>query len=250
MPTCPNQVIPDPSIHLSSNSFSTTFTSEAPVRNLVVTFDPHLSFSKHIIKVSRSCCMHIRDLCRIRPMLNFKTASTITKSIVHSKLDYCNSLFLNFDFTKYSIQNSLARSVTRTPRHHRITPVLKSLHWLKIPEFIHFKVLSITYNSLQSPQPTYLRQLFTIQPTRSARSSSCLTLSRPRSLLISCSPAEPYPSLHHVFGMTFCPNYAPFLYLYHRHCQSQDIIFIRLLYPSPQALPLKTNMLSPQKLLP
>ena len=60
-----------------------------------------------------------------------------------------------------------------------ITPVLKSLHWLKIPERIHFKVLSLTYNSLQSSQPTYLRELFTIQPTRSTRSSSCLTLSRP-----------------------------------------------------------------------
>ena len=64
------------------------------------------------------------------------------------------------------------------PNHH-ITPVLKSLHWLKIPERIHFKVLSLTYNSLQSSQPTYLCELFTIQPTSSTRSSSCLTLSRP-----------------------------------------------------------------------
>src|SRR6218665_1585047 len=40
-------------------------------------------------------------------------------------------------------------------------------------------VLSLTYNSLQSSQPTYLREIFTIQPTRSTRSSSCLTLSRP-----------------------------------------------------------------------
>src|SRR6218665_1146325 len=63
--------------------------------------------------------------------------------------------------------------------HHHITPVLKSLHWLKIPERIHFKVLSLTYNSLESYQPTYLREHFTIQPTRSTRSSSCLALSRP-----------------------------------------------------------------------
>src|SRR6218665_416881 len=116
-------------------------------------------------------------------MLDFKTASTIATSIVHSKLDYCNSLFLNLDSTQIQhlqlIQNSLARAVTRTPRHHHITPVLKSLHWLKIPERIHFKVLSLTYNSLQSCQPTYLRELFTIQPTRSTRSSSCLTLSLP-----------------------------------------------------------------------
>src|SRR6218665_1619145 len=45
---------------------------------------------------------------------------------------------------------------------------------------IHFKVLSLTYNSMQSSKPTHLRELFTIQPTRSyTRSSSCLTLSRP-----------------------------------------------------------------------
>src|SRR6218665_2943455 len=118
--------IPDPSMHLSNNSSSTTFTSDAPVRNLGVTFYPHLSFSNHISNLSHSCFMHIRGLRRIRPMLDSKTASTI----VHSKLDYCNSLFLNLDYTQIHrlqlIKNSLARAVTRTPRHHHITPVLKS----------------------------------------------------------------------------------------------------------------------------
>src|SRR6218665_80814 len=42
-----------------------------------------------------------------------------------------------------------------TQRYHHITPDLKSLHWLKIPERIHFEVLSPTYNSLQFSQPTY-----------------------------------------------------------------------------------------------
>src|SRR6218665_2833186 len=122
--------IPDPSIHLSNNSSSTT---DAPVHNLGVTFDRHPSFSKHISNHSRSCFMHIRDLRHVRPMLDFKTASTIPTSIVHSKLDYCNSLFLSLDSTQIHrlqlIQNSLARAVTRTPRHHHITSVLKSLHW-------------------------------------------------------------------------------------------------------------------------
>src|SRR6218665_3683584 len=171
--------IPD----LSKNSSSTTFTSDAPVRNLGVTFDPQLSFSNHISNLSRSCFMHIRDLRHIRPMLDFKTASTIATSIVHSKLDYCNSIFLSLDSTQIHrlqlIQNSLAQDVTRTPRHHHITPVLKSLHWLQIPERNPFKVLSLTYNPLQSPQPTSPRELFTIQPTRSTRSSFCLTISRP-----------------------------------------------------------------------
>src|SRR6218665_1458169 len=64
-------------------------------------------------------------------------------------------------------ENSLGQAVIRMPRHHHITPILISLHWLKFQECIHFKVLSITYNTLQSSQPTYLREVFTIQPTRS-----------------------------------------------------------------------------------
>src|SRR6218665_293524 len=40
-------------------------------------------------------------------------------------------------------------------------------------------VISLTYNTLQSSQPSYLRQLFTIQPPRSIRSSSTLTLLHP-----------------------------------------------------------------------
>src|SRR6218665_2237918 len=77
-----------------------------------------------------------------------------------------------------------------SPRHHHITPVLKSLHWLKFPERIHFKVLSLTFNSFQSSQVIYLREFFTIQPTRFTRSSSCLTLPRPRSPLLLRSPKE------------------------------------------------------------
>src|SRR6218665_1036656 len=52
----------------------------------------------------------------------------------------------------------------KTPKHHHITPVLKKLHWLKIPQQMEYKVISLTYNTLQSSQPSYLHQLFTIQP--------------------------------------------------------------------------------------
>src|SRR5688572_3761632 len=98
-----------------------------------------------------------------------------------TKLDYCNSLFLNIDTTQINrlqaVQNALARAVTKTPKHHHITPVLKSLHWLKIPERIEYKVISLTNNTLQTSQPSYLRQLFTIQPLRPTRSSSSSSLS-------------------------------------------------------------------------
>ena len=82
----------------------------------------------------------IRDLRRIRPMLDLKTASTIATSIVHVKLDHCNSLFFNIDITQINrlqaVQNALIRAVANYPKHHHITPLLKTLHWLKTPERI------------------------------------------------------------------------------------------------------------------
>ena len=44
------------------------------------------------------------------------------------------------------IQNSLASTVFSTPKTCHITPLLASLHWLKIKERIEYKLLSFTYN--------------------------------------------------------------------------------------------------------
>ena len=119
--------ITDPSISLDLDSASThTYTPNSPVRNLGVIIDRNLSFSDHITYLSRYCFMHIRDPRRVRPMLDLKTASTIATSIVHSKLDYCNSIFQNTGITQINrlqvIQNALARAVTKT---QNTTPVLK-----------------------------------------------------------------------------------------------------------------------------
>ena len=77
------------------------------------------------------------------------------------------------------ILNSAARAVTKTPKFHHITPHLKSLHWLKITQRIHYKILSLTYKSLQYNKPSSISDLLTIQPTRSTRSSAVVTLQRP-----------------------------------------------------------------------
>jgi len=62
---------------------------------------------------------------------------------------------------------------------HHITPILKSLQWLKINERIKCKVLSLTYESLKTGQPSYLRSLLSFPSHRCTRSSSLITLSRP-----------------------------------------------------------------------
>jgi len=130
-----------------------------------------------------------RELRYIRPYLDFKTASTIATSIVHSKLDYCNSLYHNLPNCQLNrlqqIQNSFALAVVKAPKSTHITPILKSLHWLKVNERIEYKLLSLLLKKvLTTAQSSYLRNLISLQPPRSTRSSSVVTLSLAR---------QPYP---------------------------------------------------------
>ena len=100
-----------------------------------------LTLSKQILSLSNACNYHIRDLRLIRHTLDLATASVIAISLVHSKLDYCNSIHLYLPQKQIShlqlLQNSLAQAVTGTTKTEHITSILKSLHWLKIEECIH-----------------------------------------------------------------------------------------------------------------
>ena len=168
------------SISLPSNI---TVNVSSSARNLGFVFDSHLSHHEQISALTKACFFHIRDLRRIRTSLNSTTAALIATSLIHSKLDYCNSLYLNLPACELDrlqhIQNALARAVFRTHDPSHVTPLLHSLHWLKIRERIIYEVLLTTYSTLQTSRPTYLSHLLTVQSPRITRSSDLITLSRP-----------------------------------------------------------------------
>jgi len=84
--------VSDPSILMPS---TITIIPAKSTRNVGVILDSTISMSDHISSVSKSCFLSIRDLRRIRNTLDFSTARTIATSLIHCKLDYCNSRFLN-----------------------------------------------------------------------------------------------------------------------------------------------------------
>jgi len=58
-------------------------------------------------------------------------------------IDVDNYQLPNYQINRLQqIQNSLARTVFKSPRFSHITPVIKSLHWLKIKERTEYKLLS------------------------------------------------------------------------------------------------------------
>jgi hypothetical protein len=84
-------------------------------RNLGVLFDYNLSLSDHISSVIKSCLF-----LRLRPIFDQTTARSIATALIHSKLDYCDSLFLNLPANQLDrlqlVLNSTARAVTNTPK--------------------------------------------------------------------------------------------------------------------------------------
>jgi len=132
-------------------------------------------------------------VCIIVYHVDSSTASTVATSIVHSKLDCCNSL--NYKLSKSQLSrlqqtlNSLARTVIKVPKSCHITPILRSLHWLRITERIKYTLLSLTYKVLTTAQYSCLHNLISVQRPRGTRSSSIIrpnhyTLARSATVII------------------------------------------------------------------
>ena len=120
-----------------------SLTPTDSVRNLGVIFDLNLNLKKHISSICRSSFFQIRQLRQIRSSLDKNSAVILANSLVHSKIDYCNSLLFNLPDASIMrlqrVQNSLARVVCNsTKRQSHSLDLLKSLHWLPITERIKY----------------------------------------------------------------------------------------------------------------
>ena len=117
----------------------------------------------HVSQVIKSTRVHVRDLYRIRPLLDLNKSVLLANALVSRRLDYCHSLFLSLTDFKLRrlqlVQNSLCRAVTRSSKYSHITPQLKKLHWLPIKYRIQFIIGLITYKIRNQGQPVYLREL-------------------------------------------------------------------------------------------
>jgi hypothetical protein len=146
-------------------------------RNLGVIFDSDLKFEKHISATCRSSFFQIRQLRQIRSSLDFDSAVILANSLVHSKLDYCNSLLNGLPATSIvrlqHVQNSLARVVCKSSNFRAHTSsLLRKLHWLPVADRIKFKIATLTYKTLHFSKPSYLADLLVPYiPSRVLRSA-------------------------------------------------------------------------------
>ncbi|KAG1653863.1 hypothetical protein GQR58_025352 [Nymphon striatum] len=176
-----NQKIPYPSLQ-----FGTDVVTPSPfARNIGVLFDSSLTMALDIKQLSKSAFYHLKNISRIRRFLSPATTEKLVHAFISSKIDN-NYNSLLFGLPKYSIdrvqsiQNAADRLVTLSRKHHHVTPLLKKLHWLPVPERIKYKIILLTFKALHHQSPLYINDMITIyRPSRFLRSSNSLLLKSP-----------------------------------------------------------------------
>ena len=133
------------------------------VRNLGFHFDTTLSFECHVGKICQSTHFHLRNIGKIRHLIDNDTCKLLVNSLITSRIDYCNSLLIGANAKcinrLQAIQNKAARLITKSRKYDHITPILRDLHWLPVKQRIEFKILLTTYNILNDNGPSYLKDL-------------------------------------------------------------------------------------------
>ena len=131
------------------------------VRDLGVMIDSELTMKAHVNKVSQNCFFHLRQLRQIRNSLSVESAHALVRSLIHSRLDYCNGVLAgapNYITDKLqSVLRASARLVLGLPSRAPISQAMHdTLHWLPYPERVNYKLCTLTYKSLHSLAPGYL----------------------------------------------------------------------------------------------
>ena len=101
------------------------------------------------LSLNRRSMVHLAD-----------AAAVLVRAMVTSRPHHCNSLLADASESVLNglqlIFNAAARFVTRGRRHDHITPVLRRLYWLHVPERIKYKLCLLVYNCLHCQASVYL----------------------------------------------------------------------------------------------
>ena len=113
--------------------------------------------------IVKTCNFHVRNLYMIKDFVNRKNlAVTLVHSLIVSKVDYCNSLFIglpNVILKKVqSVLNRAARLIFNLPPRVPTTSSLIELHWLPLKARIEFQIGLTTFKALFN-QPSYTMEL-------------------------------------------------------------------------------------------
>ena len=107
------------------------------VRDLGVSVDSCVTMSAHVTATVRACFAALRMIRCVRRSLTRHALLTLVCALVANKVDYCNSVLAGLPVTLLqrlqSVLNAAARLVYSARKSEHTTPLLRELHWLRVP---------------------------------------------------------------------------------------------------------------------
>ena len=129
-------------------------------RDLGIYIDCDLSMWTHVKRTVSMCFGSLRQLRQIRRSVPSDTLQMLVVALVHSQLDYGNGVLVGLPVCLMrqlqSVLNAAARLVYGLRTSDHITDALISLHWLRVPERIQYKLAVLTHKVLHGDAPPYL----------------------------------------------------------------------------------------------
>ena len=87
-------------------------------------------------------------------------ASSVLMSLIMTLLDYGSAVLASLPShllnRLQSVLNAAARLVCRTRKYDHVTHLLRDLHWLRVPERIHFRLAVLAFCCRNHNTPSYL----------------------------------------------------------------------------------------------
>ena len=119
--------------------------------------------TSHVNNICRHASLALRNIGRVRKYVTQSSIEHLVHASITSMLDYCNSLLYGLPSTEVQklqrIQNTAARLVVKAKRTVHTSPVLQQLHWLPVSERISFKILLLTYKTVNGYASSYIEDL-------------------------------------------------------------------------------------------
>ena len=137
------------------------------VKNLGTWLDSTLSMNSHVNNTCSNAFYYLYNIRRIRKYLSRRSTETLIHAFVSSRVDYCNSLLYGlpaYQLNKLQrVQNAAARLIFLESKYCHVRPLLYNLHWLPVKFRIDFKILLLTYKTINGLAPFYLQELINLK---------------------------------------------------------------------------------------
>ena len=124
--------------------------------------------------MSSSSYAALRQIRSVKSSLPHHALLMLVQALVVSRIDYCNSMQAGIPARLQNrlqaVLSSAARLIYSAWCHNHVTPILRELHWVRIPERITFKLCTLVYRCLEGIAPPYLSELLQWSTSVTARS--------------------------------------------------------------------------------